>query len=143
FPFLRHGCPHPARRLPHVLHRRLVLAVARKRDLAAPRQLACTSPMATSGKRGAAARPSPRAQTHSPGSEDSRSLGSLPRNEAPRPAGISETTSPGSVKREAELVIADPEHVALADRPALHALAVVLDAVRRAHVHDVVAPVRE
>src|SRR5690606_22172097 len=99
--------------------------------------------MATSGKRGAAARPSPRAQTHSPGSEDSRSLGSLPRNEAPRPAGISETTSPGSVKREAELVIADPEHVALADRPALHALAVVLDAVRRAHVHDVVAPVRE
>ena len=52
----------------------------------------------------------------------------------------SELVESKSLKREAQLVIAHLEGVAVADHFALHALSVVLDAVRRTHVDDVVLP---
>src|SRR5688572_12476284 len=48
-----------------------------------------------------------------------------------------------SVVREIELVVADLEGVAFVDHFTLHALPVILDAVRRAHIDDVILSARE
>src|SRR3972149_7304183 len=49
----------------------------------------------------------------------------------------------GSVIGKAELVVADAERVTLVDHLPLHTLTVVLDAIGRAHVPDVVLPVQK
>src|SRR5690606_36148363 len=48
-----------------------------------------------------------------------------------------------SLVREPELVIADAKSIAFVDGFALNALSVVLDAVGRAHVHDVILAVEK